>query len=1177
MQAGPIPRRHAGAIPQVEPHFYNCSRLSKLVSGTLHILVHTTAPAESMSSPRALNSTNSQRSIVHQFPARMAVLDMRGVIVEASDRWLRFGGHGGGPLFDAGEGTDFLAACRAAVRRGFAEAGRIEAALGHILEGRTTRFQVEYPSHGDAMRWYQLTVSALDPDAGFIAIHEEITEHRLVEDALREKTYLLHSAQRVAGLGYWHMEPGALSMMLSEEASDILGIPWRDSGVPMEQYLDRVPEAARDGVATAISRVLVGQPLDLQHQVEGARGERWLRIRAELSLSGPEGKPRVYGTIMDITEKRAAGEALRESEIRYKVSAEELKTILDSSMDLICTLDAKGQVTRASAAATRILGYEPGELEGRNLWQMVLDLDEQRTAKAHTRARMGRDVASLRCRFVRKDGTVAHCDCSLRWSSEDATMYCVARDNTEAVLIAEANRVLSERLHATLENMVDGFLTVNRELRVTYVNQTVQKAVGMDAELMVGRLLTDIFPDAASENFFVHYRRALVEGVPAEFEEYHAGIGAWVGTRVFPTRDGLSIFFRDETERHTAQQALRESEERFKHVADALADATWDFDVQANRTWCSASMARVLGVRPESPDQWLAVIHPEDRGRMRESTLKALDAGVVRWREKYRVIRPDGSCAHVVDCGYVIRDTAGNAVRVVGGINDITEQLLAQDRLREQGELLDRARDAIAVVDAQSRVLYWNQGSERLYGWTGREAQGARIERLTRCETSVFGAAWTAVLQDGDWSGELVKSDRRGEPIVVESRWTLLRSASGEPQRVLMMDSDVTERRELERQLMHVQRMETVGALAGGIAHDLNNVLTPILMSANLLRVTERGAEADELIDAIAESARRGANMVSRLLSSARGADGSNEPFDLIRVIREVEKLARETFPRSIGIVTEIEQPVGTLLGDATQIHQVLLNLCINARDAMPEGGTLRITASHETGGKAVLGGHATQESVVLVVADTGTGMSSEVLDRIFDPFFTTKGVGKGTGLGLPTSLAIVRRHGGIISVNSRVDVGTKFTIKLPAAPGMSASVAPAITADPAPQGDGRAVLLVDDEAPILDIVARMLRDNGYRVLTAANGADAVSLYGELADTIDLVVMDMTMPVMDGLAAIGALRKFNPSVRVVATSGICDDAHVTRAMAAGAATFLPKPYSSDSMLRELARVIDNGS
>jgi len=501
----------------------------------------------------------------------------------------------------------------------------------------------------------------------------------------------------------------------------------------------------------------------------------------------------------------------------------------------------------------------------------------------------------------------------------------------------------------------------------------------------------------------------------------------------------------------------------------------------------------------------------------------------------------------------------------------------AEEKLRLQASLLDKSQDAILVLDPAHRVLYWNQSAERFYGWTAEEASQRLIEDLIHCDDSDFLVAAGKTLTQGAWLGELEQVTRTGKTLVVEGRWTLMRDGRGNAKSILVVNTDITARKKLERQVLRAQRMESIGTLAGGIAHDLNNLLTPIMMSVELLKIHDVERQFEEMLDLIGSSARRGADLVGQVLSFARGAEGRRIEVHLADLIQEVAKFATDTFPRSLRIETDLAPDLWPLRAEPTLLHQVILNLCVNARDAMLEGGRLRISAANvlvdelfaAMNHAASVGPH-----VCLRVEDDGIGMPNDMIDKIFEPFFTTKETGQGTGLGLATALGIVKSHHGFIRVESEPASGSRFSVYLPATDEISRD--PVAPQEPElPKGHGETILVVDDEAPVRQITMRTLESFGYTVLTASDGAEALSLYAARPAGIDVVITDMSMPFMDGPTLIQVLRRLTPEIPVIGVSGVASNERVIRTMQAGTDRFLRKPYTSGTLLRTLREVLQD--
>jgi PAS domain S-box-containing protein len=631
----------------------------------------------------------------------------------------------------------------------------------------------------------------------------------------------------------------------------------------------------------------------------------------------------------------------------------------------------------------------------------------------------------------------------------------------------------------------------------------------------------------------------------------------------------------------TSEFQTRESEARFRELVEQSHDVVFFFDTAGRITFVNSASARVFGRRPEemigrsftdfTPDEQ----HSRDADLMARLALR--EDGLAEQRA--RILRANGTIGHVMVNVKARFGPDGVLVGFRGIARDVSDRQAATERIAELSSLLDQATDAITLRTLDDEILFWSGGAERMYGWSSSEALGSNALALLQNDRTAYVEARHAVEQSGAWSGELVKVRRDGSRVTVECRWSAMRDADGRIAGVLAIDTDITERKKLERQFLRAQRLESLGTLAGGIAHDLNNVLTPVLLTLDLLRGRlGDDAETLELLATLESSARRGAALVRQVLNFARGADGKYAAVDLRHVVRETQALLRETLPRNIAVAVRMEANLPTVSGDPTELHQVLMNLCVNARDAMPRGGRLSLSLSTADVDAATAARHAGASAgryIVLQVQDSGTGIAAETLERIFEPFFTTKEVGRGTGLGLSTAIGIVQRHRGFITVYSEVGTGTTFHIYLPETSDGSANPSPSVPVrrEALPRGNGELILVADDESDIRDTATRVLTAFGYRVLAAENGAEAVSRFVEHRAEIAVVLTDMAMPVMDGPATIVALRAIDPAVRIIGSSGRASNGGVAKAIGAGVSHFLAKPYTAERLLTELHDIL----
>jgi len=391
----------------------------------------------------------------------------------------------------------------------------------------------------------------------------------------------------------------------------------------------------------------------------------------------------------------------------------------------------------------------------------------------------------------------------------------------------------------------------------------------------------------------------------------------------------------------------------------------------------------------------------------------------------------------------------------------------------------------------------------------------------------------------------------------------------------LIINTDITAKRKLEDQFLRGQRMESIGTLAGGIAHDINNILSPILMSVQMLKMKFNDKDSQRMLSLLQENAQRGADLIRQVLEFARGAKGEKIPLQPRHAVKDLVKILNQTLPKGIEVSSSFDKEPWLINGDPTQINQVLMNLSLNARDAMPEGGHLKLGIDNVVVDEAYARMNLESRPghfVMISVTDDGTGMPSGVVGRIFEPFFTTKDQGHGTGLGLSTVMGIVKGHGGFINVYSEVGNGTRFQVYFPVAEALVSREAPEERED-LPRGSGELILVVDDEAAIREITKGTLELFGYSVLTASDGTEAVALYAQHRDRIKVVLTDLMMPYMDGAATIRALRKINPELKVIGSSGLTSNGKETELTKLGVNGFLIKPYSAERLLKSIAELI----
>lgn len=800
------------------------------------------------------------------------------------------------------------------------------------------------------------------------------------------------------------------------------------------------------------------------------------------------------------------------------------------------------------------------------------------------------------------------------------------KSQVDARLQLEAER---EKLIALVENSNDFIAMLSLEGELSYINESGKRLLGIrNQQLPAGMKLEDCHPAAMRG----HIREIILPSIvnkgvwTGDSVLQHIETGKHIPTLLngFPVLHpetgkiiGIAVIYRDITarkraeeelqrvndlleqrveertaelsqanqvlkeqivERERAEKQLLQSEKRYRMLFNRGNDAILVHYleangeegpfVEANDVACQKlgySREELLRMSPRS----ISLNYQADLHRSRIAKLKL--ANHILYENVF--LTRKGSKIPVEMSAHLMTFNDRPAIMLIA--RDTTARKRAENQIREQAALLDKAQDAIMVCDLNDYIIYWNKSAERLYGWRMEEIIGNNVfELLFKNSANQFIGSRRAVLENEEWQGELNQMTKEGRQISVESRWTLVHDANGEAKSILVVNTDITEKKKIEAQFLRAQRMESIGALAGGIAHDLNNVLAPILTAVQILEVKHSDEKSQRILNTIESNVKRGADMVKQILTFARGVEGERIPIKLLHLIHDLEKIVLETFPKSIRIQITPAARLWNVAGDATQLHQVLLNLCVNARDAMPDGGLLTVTAENRSLGEDFVRSNLEAEVgdyVMITVRDTGVGIPADIITKIFEPFFTTKEPGKGTGLGLSTVIAIVKSHDGFVNVLSDDD-GSVFEVYLPALRDY----------DPVeednddvnlPAGNGELILVVDDETSILEITRETLETYGYTVMVAADGAEAVGMYAQYKDDIRVVITDMMMPVMDGGATIRAMRKINGDVRIIASSGYMENARVSEYVESGVDAFLHKPYTAEKLLETIYEIL----
>jgi two-component system, cell cycle sensor histidine kinase and response regulator CckA len=638
---------------------------------------------------------------------------------------------------------------------------------------------------------------------------------------------------------------------------------------------------------------------------------------------------------------------------------------------------------------------------------------------------------------------------------------------------------------------------------------------------------------------------------------------------------GLCGSARDCGSREKTAAGVRFSEAQLRSLYENTPTGILLTEPEGRILAANPAACRILG-RTEEQLRPLTRLDLAKPGDPRIRTLLAERERTGRYQGEVTLVRGDGSTFDAEVTSVVATDENDAITSVV--IRDVTDRKRTEARLKEQAQWLDIANEAIIVIDLDHCVTYWNQGAERMGGWNTADVVGRSLANLLTSAGISDPQVLAVASQMTDWRGTISCRQRNGTPQVLATSITTLRDAHSQPTGRLCICTDITEQTKLKEKYERAQRLQSLGMLAASVAHDFNNILTPIQMSVPMLQ--ERLSHRDDLalLETIQACVVQGALVTRQVLGFAQGTGSEARAIQVEPILREVAGIVRESFPRSITLETDTPSDLRSVMANPTQIHQVLLNLCVNARDAMPQGGRLRLGARNcvlDEEAAARIEGARKGAWLVLFVEDTGTGIAPELLPHIWEPFFTTKSSDKGTGLGLSTVRRIVETHAGFISIDTAAGRGTAFRVFLPPIGSGTLKQEPDAPRK-TPGGDGKKILVVDDEIAIREVTKAALTKAGYHVATAANGAAALETSKARPDQFDLVLTDIDMPELDGENLALALAAIRPTLPVLAMSGLSSEStRVDPTKFSGG--FLPKPFTVLQLLLAVRRALEHAA
>ncbi len=662
------------------------------------------------------------------------------------------------------------------------------------------------------------------------------------------------------------------------------------------------------------------------------------------------------------------------------------------------------------------------------------------------------------------------------------------------------------------------------------------------------------------------------------YEQYRAWILATLSV-ILLLGAAVAVLGLNTVRRRRAERALLRANERFELVAPATNDAVWDLDLASGAMWWNdnfARMVRLPGGRSPARDTWLEVVHPDDRALV-AARLESPPDGDADALE-HRFLRPDGGTGHTLLRVYFLRDRSGRPVRAVGSMLDITERKRTEKRLRTLATAVEQARDSVVVLDASGLVEYANPAFVRATGISAEALHGRPYDffRASAEPAVTFDRVAHVVAARGQWTDQMTCRGTGGKPVLLQVVVSAIRDAGGGLAGYLMLARDITIEAKLEEQVRLAQKMDAIGVLAGGITHDFNNLLQ--IISGNCALAGEPAMTFDEvreLLGEIREAARRAEQLTRQLLVFGRRQAMQVEDVDLQVLAEDLLKLVRRLIGEDIRVSFTCAAPPANVRGDKGQLEQVLMNLCVNARDAMPAGGHLDITVADVVFDEAFCATHAWARPgsfVRVTVADTGCGMDEGTLARIFDPFYTTKPTGKGTGLGLSVVFGIVQQHGGFIRVESAPEAGTRFALHLPTSPRLGGSGEPAAETAPVTTGAGT-VLLVEDDDSVRALSQRILTQAGYTVLVARDGGEGVSLARQHLAEIRIVVLDAVMPGLSGMDVYAQVSPLRADLPFLFCSGYSAEVLPLDLSSLPHVRRLQKPFPPARLLREVGEML----
>ncbi len=904
----------------------------------------------------------------------------------------------------------------------------------------------------------------------------------------------------------------------------------------------------------------------------------------------------VQGIARDITQRKRTEAALKSIEASFE-------SLFDTANDAILVL-SDGRFVDCNPRAESLFGYTKADIIGRT--PMDLSPPVQPDGRKPTQKiplYLGPALEGVPQFFdwqhVRADGSFFDAEVSLNRvdSNGKLLLQAVIRDVTERK-VKDAALVASElRYHSLFENMLEGYaycesIFEGDELTdFTYleVNRAFELLTGL--QNVTGKLVSEVIPGIrkSSPELFEIYGRVTRSGEPEKFDTYVEALDRWLAITVYSSsRTHFVVVFDNITQRRRAEKLLTESQEQLALATSSVNLGIWDWNVVKDELVWNDRMYELYGIKEKdfsgAYEAWQSGLHPDDRVQGDANIRAALD-GVRPFNNEFRVTWPNGEIHHIEARAMTERDDDGKAVRMVGVNWDITERKVAEAALAAAEEnyrtIFENAVEGIFQSTKDGRFISANPAMARILGYDSPERLLAeRVDlRTQHFVDPLCRKTLEKILAENDvaegYECEVFRRDR--STIWTQESIRTVRGLNGELLRYEGSLADITERKSLAGQLRQSQKMEAVGVLAGGIAHDFNNLLTAINGYSSLtLKKMSPNDRCRHYIEEVKNAGDRAAELTSQLLAFSRKQVLQPVVVNLNAVVSNIEKMLRRIINESIELRVLLDTDIGNIKADPGQLEQVIMNLVINSRDAMPNGGTLSVETQHVYLDEQYVSHHSAMmagEFVRMTVADTGEGMNAETQSHIFEPFFTTKAIGKGTGLGLSTVYGIVKQSGGDVLVYSEIGHGTTFKIYLPCV-AETVRIRKSAGEEVSSRGT-ETILVVEDEDIVRTFVRTILTGDGYNVLEASDGYEALEVGRSYTEPIHMLLTDLIMPKMSGTELNEQLKKIRPDIKSLFMSGYTDDSISHGGVLISGTAFIEKPFSPESLVRKIREVIDS--